>query len=50
MSVATENFVKAIYKSKINDITDTKPGNIAKLLGISNAAPTKMAKSLAPKN
>jgi len=50
MSVATENFVKAIYKSKINDITDTKPGNIAKLLGISNAAATDMAKSLATKN
>lgn len=50
MSVATENFVKAIYKSKINDITDTKPGNIAKLLGVSNAAATDMAKSLATKN
>ncbi|PKG52154.1 MULTISPECIES: metal-dependent transcriptional regulator [Olleya] len=50
MSVAIENFVKAIYKSKINDITDTKPGNIAKLLGISNAAATDMAKSLAAKN
>ncbi|WP_028282396.1 metal-dependent transcriptional regulator [Olleya marilimosa] len=50
MSVAIENFVKAIYKSKINDITDTKPGNIAKLLGISNAAATDMAKSLATKN
>lgn len=50
MSVATENFVKAIYKSKINDIKDTKPGNIAKLLGISNAAATDMAKNLANKN
>ncbi|MGB6269258.1 MAG: metal-dependent transcriptional regulator [Olleya sp.] len=50
MSVATENFVKAIYKSKINDVKDTKPGNIAKLLGISNAAATDMAKNLATKN
>ena len=50
MSVATENFVKAIYKSKINDVKDTKPGNIAKLLGISNAAATDMAKNLANKN
>ncbi|WP_397364314.1 metal-dependent transcriptional regulator [Olleya sp. R77988] len=50
MSVATENFVKAIYKNKNNDITDTKPGNIAKLLGISNAAATDMAKNLASKN
>lgn len=50
MSVAIENFVKAIYKSKINDVTDTKPGNIAKLLGVSNAAATDMAKNLAAKN
>ena len=50
MSVAIENFVKAIYKNKINDVKNTKPGNIAKLLGISNAAATDMAKSLASKN
>ncbi|WP_111658636.1 metal-dependent transcriptional regulator [Olleya aquimaris] len=50
MSVATENFVKAIYKSKVNDVTNTKPGNIAKLLGVSNAAATDMAKNLAAKN
>jgi len=50
MSVATENFVKAIYKSKINHVTDTKPGNIAKLLGVSSAAATDMAKNLASKN
>jgi len=50
MSVATENFIKAIYKSKINHVTDTKPGNIAKLLGVSSAAATDMAKNLASKN
>ncbi|MDX1317419.1 MAG: metal-dependent transcriptional regulator, partial [Xanthomarina gelatinilytica] len=50
MSVAIENFVKAIYKNDNNDSNDTKPGNIAKKLGISNAAATDMAKKLASKN
>lgn len=50
MSVAIENFVKAIYKNDTNDTNDTKPGNIAKKLGISNAAATDMAKKLASKN
>ena len=50
MSVAIENFVKAIYKNDQNDINNTKPGNIAKTLGISNAAATDMAKKLALKN
>lgn len=49
MSVAIENFVKAIYKNNNNDSNDTKPGNIAKKLGISNAAATDMAKKLATK-
>jgi DtxR family Mn-dependent transcriptional regulator len=49
MSVAVENFVKAIYKNDKNDSNDTKPGNIAKKLGISNAAATDMAKKLATK-
>ncbi|WP_460220535.1 metal-dependent transcriptional regulator [Psychroserpens sp. MEBiC05023] len=50
MSVAIENFVKAIYNNNQHDIKDTKPGNIAKKLGISNAAATDMAKKLAAKN
>ena len=50
MSVAIENFVKAIYKNDNNASNDTKPGNIAKKLGISNAAATDMAKKLATKN
>ena len=50
MSVAIENFVKAIYKNNKNDSNNTKPGNIAKKLGISNAAATDMAKKLAAKN
>ena len=49
MSVAIENFVKAIYKNNNNDSNNTKPGNIAKKLGISNAAATDMAKKLALK-
>ena len=48
MSVAIENFVKAIYKNSKKD-NNTKPGNIAKKLGISNAAATDMAKKLAIK-
>lgn len=50
MSVAVENFVKAIYKNNKNDSNNTKPGNIAKKLGISNAAATDMAKKLAIKD
>lgn len=49
MSVAIENFVKAIYKNDKNNSHNTKPGNIAKILGISNAAATDMAKKLAVK-
>ncbi|WP_282134752.1 metal-dependent transcriptional regulator [Seonamhaeicola maritimus] len=50
MSVAIENFVKAIYKNGMRDNNDTKPGNIAKELKISNAAATDMAKKLAAKD
>lgn len=50
MSVAIENFVKAIYKNNKHENHDTKPGNIAKELGISNAAATDMAKKLATKD
>ncbi len=50
MSVAIENFIKAIYNNDIQDHHDTKPGNIAKKLGISNAAATDMAKKLASKD
>lgn len=46
MSVAIENFVKAIYNNEKQDITNTKPGNIASKLGISSAAATDMAKKL----
>ena len=50
MSIAIENFIKAIYKNGKRDNNDTKPGNIAKELGISNAAATDMAQKLAAKN
>ena len=49
MSVAVENFIKAIYNNENNNVNDTRPGNIAKKLGISNAAATDMAKKLAQK-
>lgn len=49
MSVAIENFIKAIYNNDVHDIKNTKPGNIAKQLGISSAAATDMAKKLASK-
>lgn len=50
MSIAVENFVKAIYNNNSHDARNTKPGNIAKKLGISNAAATDMAKKLAVKD
>ncbi|KAF0196677.1 MAG: DtxR family transcriptional regulator Mn-dependent transcriptional regulator [Bacteroidetes bacterium] len=49
MSSATENFVKVIYQFNQNQGLDTKPGTVAKALGISNAAATDMAKKLARK-
>lgn len=49
MSIAVENFVKAIYKNKHHDHQDTKPGTIAKKLGISSAAATDMSQKLAEK-
>lgn len=50
MSIAIENFVKAIYKNGKRDNNDTKPGSIAKELGISSAAATDMAQKLAAKD
>ena len=49
MSVAIENFVKAIYQNHKNEGFDTKPGTIAKKLKVTNAAATDMAKKLALK-
>lgn len=50
MSIAIENFIKTIYQSDKSHSEDTKPGNIAKKLNITNAAATDMAKKLAEKD
>ncbi|NLZ95671.1 MAG: metal-dependent transcriptional regulator [Bacteroidales bacterium] len=50
MSISIENFVKAIYLQDQRMGGDTRPGTLAKLLNISNAATTDMARSLAQKN
>lgn len=49
MSISIENFVKAIYLQEQKMGEDTRPGTLAKLLNISNAATTDMARSLAQK-
>ena len=50
MSISIENFVKAIYLQGQQMGGDTRPGTLAKLLNISNAATTDMARSLSEKN
>ncbi len=50
MSISIENFVKTIYLQEQRMAEDTRPGTLAKLLDISNAATTDMARSLAQKN
>jgi DtxR family Mn-dependent transcriptional regulator len=49
MSVSTENFVKLIYTQSQLPQADTKPGTIARLLNVTNAAATDMARKLASK-
>ncbi|WP_372775977.1 metal-dependent transcriptional regulator [Mangrovibacterium sp.] len=49
VSIATENFIKTIYKFDQGRAKDTRPGSIAKELGITNAAATDMARKLALK-
>lgn len=46
MSASIENFLKTIYSFRKLEAKNTKPGSIAKALGISNAAATDMAKKL----
>ena len=46
-SIASENFIKAIYKFENDEASDTRPGSIAKELGITSAAATDMARKLA---
>ena len=50
VSIATENFVKTIYQFGQKKGHDTRPGSIARELGISNAAATDMARKLARKD
>ncbi len=47
-SPSIENFIKSIYQLE-QRVGNTKPGTIAKALGISNAAATDMARNLSDK-
>jgi DtxR family Mn-dependent transcriptional regulator len=47
MSVSTENFIKAVYKLEQGLENETRPGSVARSLGVSNAAATDMARKLA---
>jgi DtxR family Mn-dependent transcriptional regulator len=49
MSVSIENFVKVVYQFEQNQTQDTRPGTIARALGISSAAATDMSRKLAGK-
>jgi len=49
ISTPAENFMKAIFMHEQNDGYDTKPGSIAKALGITSAAATDMARKLSDK-
>lgn len=50
MSTSVENFVKTIYLQEQRMGEDTRPGTLAKLLNITNAATTDMAQNLAQKH
>lgn len=49
ISTSTENFIKVIYNFDQCEGGDTKPGSIARELGITNAATTDMAQKLSQK-
>lgn len=48
-SPSIENFLKAIYQLEQRVGDNTRPGTVAKVLGISNAAATDMARKLSTK-
>ena len=50
MTVSIENYVKAIYTQSNLLGADAKLGTVARLLNISNAAATDMARKLSAKN
>jgi len=49
VSISTEDFLKTIYKVEQDEGTYTRPGLVARELGITNAAVTDMARKLAVK-
>lgn len=49
MSIAKENFLKVIYNLNQSPEKKAKPGVVAEILGISNAAATDMARNLSAK-
>lgn len=49
MSIATENFLKAIYMLNQGEVSDCKSSDVARKLGVSSAAVTDMAQKLAVK-
>ncbi|MDD2197573.1 MAG: hypothetical protein PHW91_10355 [Bacteroidales bacterium] len=49
MTVSVDNFVKTVYKQSKLPNADTRLSTLAKLLNISNAAATDMARKLAAK-
>jgi len=49
MSISIDNFVKAIYKQEQILGADSKPGSLAKILNVTNAATTDMARKLSEK-
>jgi len=48
-SMSAENFIKIIFMHEQNNCFNTKPGSIAKALGITSAAATDMARKLSDK-
>lgn len=50
VSMASENFLKTIYSLDRSHSKNTRPGTIARELGITNAAATDMARKLSARN
>lgn len=50
MSASIENFVKVVYQFQQNRTPDTRPGTIARALGITSAAATDMSRKLSERN
>ena len=50
MSVSVENFVKVVYQHELDNDLETRPGTIARALGITSAAATDMSRKLSARN